>query len=146
MKVCVAGTFNRIHRGHISLLTKAFEAGEEIFIGLTSDEMAKHGRDVPVETYEAREKNLGEIATELSDGKTFHIVKIEDESGPATFENYDAIVVSSETSDTARKINKIRTSDGLFPLEIIEIDMVLADDGRPITATRVLRGEVDLSS
>jgi pantetheine-phosphate adenylyltransferase len=141
MKVCVAGTFNRIHKGHITLLTTAFEVGDEVFIGLTSDEMAKSGRSVPVLDYGSREKNLTEAAAELSCGKPFRIVKIQDEIGPAAFEEYDAIVVSSQTLVTAKEINEARASNGLYPLDIIEIEMVLADDGTPISATRIIQNE-----
>ena len=93
--------------------------------------------------YKTREKNLREIASSLSGGKEFHIVIIEDELGPAAYEDYDAIVVSSETKDTAGRINEVRRSNGLNPLEIIEIEMVLADDDEPFTSTKLLLGETD---
>ncbi|MCK5038653.1 MAG: adenylyltransferase/cytidyltransferase family protein, partial [Thermoplasmata archaeon] len=37
-KVAVAGTFNVFHKGHRQLLARAFEIGDYIHIGLTSDE------------------------------------------------------------------------------------------------------------
>ena len=43
-KVCLGGTFDRIHIGHERLLKIAFEVGEEVIIGLTSDTRAKRGR------------------------------------------------------------------------------------------------------
>ena len=43
-KVCLGGTFDRIHIGHEKLLKIAFEVGEEVIIGLTSDTKAKRGR------------------------------------------------------------------------------------------------------
>ena len=43
-KVCLGGTFDRIHIGHEKLLKMAFEVGEEVIIGLTSDTKAKRGR------------------------------------------------------------------------------------------------------
>ncbi len=114
-----------------------------MFIGLTSDEMAARSRDVRVLDYKTREKNLREIVSSFSGDKEFHILIIEDELGPATYEDYDAIIVSSETKDTAGRINEVRASNGLYPLVIIEIDMVLADDGEPLTSTKLLQGETD---
>jgi len=125
------------------LLSRAFELGDAVFIGLTSDEMAARSREVPVLDHETRERNLRETAFNISGGKEFHILIIEDELGPAAYDDYDAIVVSSETKDTARKINEARASNGLYPLDIIEIDMVLADDGQPVSSTKLLLGEPD---
>ena len=44
-KVATGGTFDHIHAGHRRLLEKSFEVGEEVVIGLTSDEfVAKMGK------------------------------------------------------------------------------------------------------
>ena len=142
MKVCVAGTFNVIHKGHTSLLEKAFEVGDEIFIGLTSDLMARSFRDVGIQSFDVREKNLAEAAQRLSGGKRFHITQINDVYGPAAVGDYDAIVVSEETERNAIEINKARRRQGLKELDIIVIDMVLADDAKPVSSTRILRGEI----
>jgi cytidyltransferase-like protein len=142
MKVCVAGTFNVIHKGHTQLLRRAFELGDEVFIGLTSDEMAEASRGVGVQSYDVREKNLVAEAQRLSGGKRFHIIRLSDPHGPAAIGNYDAIIVSKETEHVARGINDVRMRKGLKELEVIVIKMVLADDGKPVTSTRVLRGEI----
>ena len=114
-----------------------------MFIGLTSDDMAARSREVKVLDYGTRERNLRETVSGISGDKKFHIVIIEDELGPAAYEEYEAIVVSSETKDTARRINQVRVSNGLYPLDIIEIKMVMADDGEPLTSTKLLLGETD---
>ena len=142
MKVCVAGTFNVIHKGHTLLLEKAFEVGDEVFVGLTSDVMAESFRGVSVQSYDVREKNLVDEAQRLSKGKKFHITQITDVYGPAVIGNYDAIVVSEETEHKAQDINEVRKRKGLKELKVIVIEMVLSDDGKPISSTRVLRGEI----
>ncbi len=40
MIAAAAGTFNILHEGHKALLDRAFEIGDEAFIGITSDAMA----------------------------------------------------------------------------------------------------------
>ncbi|MCK4757565.1 MAG: phosphopantetheine adenylyltransferase [Thermoplasmata archaeon] len=143
-KVAVAGTFNVFHKGHMALLEKAFEIGDYIHIGLTSDEMANRYRNVVVESYELREQRLMDEALKLSDGKSFTITEINDPFGPAATYNYDAIVVSKNTREMADAMNWAREKSGLKPLEIVEIDIVLAEDGKPIASTRVIIGEINL--
>ena len=46
--VAVGGTFNILHKGHEALLIKAFELGELIHIGLTTDEFANTSRSFDV--------------------------------------------------------------------------------------------------
>lgn len=142
VRICVAGTFNKLHKGHLVLLAKAFEIGEEVYIGLTSDRMAGEGRNVDVLDYHSREQNLKEAIVRLPGTKPYRITEIDDELGPAATGDYDGIVVSSATEETAVIINESRNRNGLNPLEITVIDMVLGEDGKPISATRVAKGEV----
>jgi pantetheine-phosphate adenylyltransferase len=39
--VAMGGTFDIIHKGHITLLEKAFSISTNVIIGLTSDELAE---------------------------------------------------------------------------------------------------------
>ena len=43
----VAGTFDVLHEGHKALIRRAFEVGDKVFIGMTSDRMAASGA-IPV--------------------------------------------------------------------------------------------------
>jgi pantetheine-phosphate adenylyltransferase len=142
IKVCLGGTFNVIHDGHLALLFKAFTEGDELYVGLTGDAMASGRRSVPVQDYNTRLKNLTEALSKLSKGKRFWIFRIDDEIGPAARENYDVLVVSKETLRGAEKINLARAAGCLKPLKVVVIDMVLAQ-GKPISSTRVIRGQID---
>jgi cytidyltransferase-like protein len=42
--VLVGGTFDEFHRGHRKLIMTAFEAGERVMIGLSSDDLARELR------------------------------------------------------------------------------------------------------
>jgi len=142
MKVCAGGTFNVIHDGHAALLSRAFSLGDELYVGLTSDSMATGKRSVPVQDYGTRLRNLTEALSGLSGGKRFWIFRIDDELGPAATEDFDIIVVSADTEPGALRINKARQAHGLRPLKIVKIKMVLAQDGEPISSTRILRGQI----
>ncbi|MEM1550680.1 MAG: hypothetical protein QXR13_01955, partial [Candidatus Bathyarchaeia archaeon] len=50
---------------------------------------------------------------------------------------------SRETEARAEEINVLRRKRGLRPVEIIVIDMVLAEDQIPISTTRIKRGEIN---
>jgi pantetheine-phosphate adenylyltransferase len=52
-------------------------------------------------------------------------------------------VVSDETRPGALEINETRKKNGLKTLEIISIPLVLADDQKPISSTRIKKGEID---
>ncbi len=141
-KVVIGGTFEILHKGHKELLKRAFEAGSSVFIGLTSDEYVKRvKKERNVLGFGEREKKLRDFVSMF--GKKFEIMPIKERFGPSTTGNFDVIVVSEETHPTALEINKIREKNGLKALEIIRISYVLAEDGKPISTTRIIRGEID---
>jgi pantetheine-phosphate adenylyltransferase len=39
--VATGGTFDIIHRGHLTLLSNAFDISDKVIIGLTSEELAE---------------------------------------------------------------------------------------------------------
>ena len=143
MRVAVGGTFQPLHDGHKTLLRKAFELSKNVDIGLTSDEMARDARVRPVKNYEERKKALEDwIRKEI--GVEPHIFKIDDPYGSTLNEDYDYLVVSAETYPGALKINELRSAAGKKPIKIYRVDCVLAEDGKPISATRVVRGDIDV--
>ncbi len=137
-KVAVGGSFDVLHIGHEALLDEAFNAGEFVLIGLTSNEML----DKDVSSFEERKKALVGF---LENKGQYDIIELTDPSGPAaTDETIEAIVVSEETVPGALKINKLRKDKGLKSLEIISIPLVLAGDGKPVSSRRIKRGEIGI--
>lgn len=142
MKVAVGGTFQPLHDGHKLLLRTAYGLGGDVDLGLTSDRMSRSARIRDVEPYAERERRLRDWIRK-SLGVEPHIVKLEDPYGSALTEDYDFIVVSPETHPVAAKINQLRKEQGLKPIAIVRVDYVLAEDGKPISSTRIARGEID---
>lgn len=141
MKVGVGGTFNVLHRGHRALLDKAFEIGDAVIIGITSDRFASAGRErlLPLEQRRA------ELEAYLkARGGNWTLTVIDDEAG-GTNDRTDvaALVVSPETRPRAEEINRRRASKGLSPLLLVTVPHILAEDGMPISATRILSGDMD---
>ena len=143
-KVAVGGTFQYIHDGHAKLLEKAFEIAQNgiVHIGLTSDEMLQKSHDI--ESYESRRAQLLQYLKEKGYPEdSYDVVRLDDPCGPSLEENFDYIVVSPETYPVALKINNIREKRGKKPLEIVYVEYVMADDGIPISSTRITKGEID---
>jgi len=142
MRVGIGGTFNVIHKGHELLFETAFTLGDSVEVGLTSDEFAGSQKRVTVVPYFMRKENLAKFLQRY--GKPFEIVMISDANGTAsTSKTLDAIVVSPETRANADMINDLRKKSGLKPLQVFVIRDVRGEDARRISATRVVRGEID---
>lgn len=142
MKVAIGGTFQPLHDGHKLLLRTAYELGGQVDIGLTSDKMARNSRVRNVEPYEERERKIREwVKKEFNTDP--RITKIDDPYGSTLADNYDYIVVSPETYNTAIKINELRKAKGMKSIAIVRVDYVLAEDGRPISSTRIVSGDID---
>ena len=138
-KVAVGGTFDKFHDGHKKLLTTAFDLGEVIEIGVTSDAFGGLKGDI-----DSCKERIGNLKSYFSDKSNFNIMSLDDPYGTTIYDaEFDAIVVSEETEPTAVKINEIRSSKGMKALDIVVISFVLAEDGNPISSTRIRCGEIN---
>ena len=138
-KVAVGGTFDKFHDGHKKLLSTAFELGNQIEIGVTSDEFGGLKGDI-----DSCKERMDNLKLFFKDKSNFNVVPLEDPFGTTIYEaDFDAIVVSEETEPNAVKINEIRTSKDMNPLDIVIVSFVLAEDGNPISSTRIRRGEIN---
>ena len=139
-KVAVGGTFDKFHYGHRRLIDIAFEIGTYVVIGVTSNEFG--GIKGRIEPCNVRMSNLRSLLEKKH--QNYDIQQLNDPYGTTiTDQTIDAIVVSEETEPTTFKINKIRKEKNMKPLDIVTIGMVLADDGIPISSTRIRKGEID---
>jgi pantetheine-phosphate adenylyltransferase len=143
-KVAVGGTFQYFHDGHAKLIEKAFEIAEDgkVYIGLTSDSMINKSHSI--DNYEKRRARLLQSIKEMGfpQGR-YEVTRLNNPCGPTLEEDFDYIVVSPETYPVALKINRIREEKGKEPLEIVYVDYVMAEDGIPISSTRIAEGEID---
>ena len=142
--VAMGGTFDIIHRGHITLLSNAFEVSDKVIIGLTSDEFAKKRGKTLVNNYEKRLANLTETIFREFPNSSFQISKLDNDFGPAVLEpEVQALVVSDETSSQGDALNDLRAQKNLSPVEVITVPMHLAKDGSRISTTRIKNSEID---
>jgi pantetheine-phosphate adenylyltransferase len=143
--VAVGGTFDEFHKGHRTLLLKAFEVGEQVLIGLCTDKFVEELRKPHVTApYKQRLEDLEHFLREHGLLERAKIIPLNDVYGVTLSRGcLEAIVVSKETESTAIKINREREKLGLNPLQIVVIDMVPSENHKPISSTRIHRGEID---
>ncbi len=153
--VFVGGTFDRLHRGHEAVLVAAFTHGEKVVIGLTSDEFVAKFKFSPTRI-SSTPRRWGHVLPfsvrkgQLSDWLIKHdyvaramIVALEDPYEPAASAHYDALVVTADNKKRGEEINKRRQVKGFTQVVLIEVPIVPANDGMPISATRIRNGEID---
>jgi len=142
--VATGGTFDHLHVGHIALLTKSFEVGDKVVIGVTSDDFARKQGKSPDQAYGQRVRALRAFLQSRFPGREHLIVKLDDYFGPGIASpEVQAIVVSRETAKRVSIANAMREAKGYPPLETVVVDFVLAGDSKPISSTRIRKGEID---
>ena len=139
----IGGTFTYIHAGHARLLVECDEFSR-ITIGLTSDKYVRAHKIYPSFSYEKRLANLKRNLAHNSLLSRTTIVKIESESDVANRLAADAIIVSEETENTARKINAARKKRGLPALKIISVPLAYADNLQKISCVDIYHGKYDV--
>ncbi len=142
--VAMGGTFDVIHKGHITLLSEAFSISAKVIIGLTSDELALRKEKDLQNDYNKRLETLVKTIETKFPNMEFEISKLDNDFGPAVLEKeVQALVVSSETSDQGEILNQLRKQKNLPLVDVVVVPMVLAQDGLRISTTRIKNQEID---
>ena len=139
-KVAVAGTFNVLHEGHKALLDRAMWMADELFIGITSDEMASANRKEVIPYY-LRRKAIEDYV--ISKGEIATIFPIDDIYGPpGIMDDIDILVVSEETKENGKLVSRMREKKGLKPLKLDVVSLYTNCDGRKLNASDIMSGEM----
>ena len=110
-----------------------------------------HLRRVRAEGGKVTRRKYGERKAELEafiksrfPGGRYTIAKLDDYFGPGiASRDVQALVASPETGKRVGLANALRAERGFPPLELVLVDWVEAEDGRPISSTRIRKGEID---
>ncbi len=132
MKGCLGGTFDVLHQGHVMLFDAAFKTFEELVVGVTTDNFATENKKRNVRPFSDRKKTVSDYLSSKAE-IPFEIVGLDDPFGPALSPDMDGIVVSEETEHVTALINRKRCQDGLMPLEVVTVPLLMID-GEKISA------------
>ena len=145
--VCVAGTFDTLHRGHESLLEAAFLHGKKVTIALTSDIFVKKYKKstlgITIHSWSDRKRALEAWLNEKKYRDRARIISIDDPIGPSVEADFDALIVTSQNKKQGEAINILREKNKKPAFTLIEVDLVGAQDLKPISSTRVRKREID---
>ena len=137
----LGGTFDQFHLGHADLIKTAFRYGKHVAIGLTTEKLLDNKiLKNKIQSYTQREENLKKyIQSEIGvTEKYYTIIPLNDPFGPAiTDKNLQAHVSSMETYKIAIKINEIRIKNGLQPLVLIIIPIILNKSGNKYSSSEI---------
>ena len=141
MIAVLGGSFSILHKGHQTLIQRAFEVGDSVVLGLTTDEYVRKHKIYRVRSYEKREQILKKFMDSFN--KPYVIKPLENREGGLTSSpDLDILVVSQETAANIGGINQARQKNGLKPLAFEVVPLVLAEDLFPISSTRINRKEI----
>ena len=113
-------------------------------IGVTSDEFVLKQGKKPDYPYAERVQQLEALLRKRFPGRKYIIAKLYDYFGPGiTSPEVQALVASRETASRVSVANEARSARGFPPLDLVVVDYVLAEDGKPISSTRIRKREID---
>ncbi|MHA2352402.1 MAG: pantetheine-phosphate adenylyltransferase [Candidatus Thorarchaeota archaeon] len=145
-KVVFAGTFDHLHEGHKHIIRTALRLSKKVALGLTTDQMLAYKSDRKlIQSYDERFTELEKFIQSEFEIERSSIFPIETtEGGADKMKDLDALIVSDEIGvvQNAFDINQMRIDNGLKRFHIIIIPRVRTKDGRPLSSSRIRRGEI----
>ncbi|RLI30232.1 phosphopantetheine adenylyltransferase [Candidatus Bathyarchaeota archaeon] len=143
-KIGLGGTFDILHKGHEEVLRLAFKLADRVALALSTDQLALEIKGRKVAPLEERKRRVEEFLRREGLLERAELVIIDSRYGTSVEDpEMDALLLSTDNEKFAEAINRERAKRGLKPLEIVVFRKVLAEDGKPISASRIRRGEID---
>jgi len=141
----LGGTFDHLHVGHQALLATAFQVGEEVAVGITTDRfVADHPKPLPgrIQPFRVRRATLVRWVRRNFPRRKWRVVPLETAFGRSVDLEVDALVVSRDTVAGGRAVNRERRRLGRPTIPLVIVPLALADDLEPVSSRRVRAGAI----
>nr|XP_022907946.1 bifunctional coenzyme A synthase-like isoform X1 [Onthophagus taurus] len=123
----LGGTFDRLHIAHKLLLTEAaLRTNSKITVGVTDDKMLE-GKLLSelVEPLQKRIEVVKDFLMDINGELETNVVPISDPMGPTKNDNtMELLIVSEETMKGGKKVNEVRVSNKLKPLDVFCVKLI----------------------
>ncbi len=143
--VVAAGSWDHFHAGHKDFLQAAFAQSERVSLGITTQVlvMEKLFADI-AESFELRKKTVVDYIRDQEWTNRAAFETLDDIYGPAIVDGtIEALMVTPKTVAGGLLVNKARAPRELPPLQLVEVPLKLANDGREISSERIRGGEIN---
>eukprot|EP00347_Sterkiella_histriomuscorum_P023330 403335061 len=129
--VCLGGTFDHMHLGHKLLLTQALMwTQNRMLVGVTTDGLLKKKAYAEfLEDFETRKNNVIQFCRKVNNRVEIDAFELSDPVGRAeNDEEIEACILTREVEKGGAMINEARTKVGLNQVEMVFVDMILAEE------------------
>ncbi len=145
-EVLMGGTFDRLHAGHRQLLTKAFEVGDYVYIGLTTDAYIARSNKQLKERIKPHADRLFALRLHLQQQGVLNrtiILPLDDTAGPKALDpKLGALILTDGTQKGGEYVNDLRRQNGVGLLDLITLPLVTDDMQQIISSTRLRLQEI----
>lgn len=145
LTIC-GGTFDLLHAGHKQFIRQILDQSEKVILGLTSDLFVQSfkGKN-EIEKFKVRKKELELFLDSIRARDRVKVISIDNPHEPLLTNLFDpeAVFVTSQTEETAQKINQKRKYKKHKALKIIVLPFKKDKIGQVISSTRIRNGEID---
>lgn len=141
--VALGGTFDHFHDGHQSFIEFAANLGRLLYIGVTHPKLSAHKPySYLIEPAESRVRSVKKWCRHI--GVNCKLTELHNLYGPTLDDPaIEAIVVTEETIDGAKKINETRLKLGLRELPVHVAPLLKNEVGLPLHSEHIRAGQSD---